>query len=355
MRVLAFCAGIVLLASPSRAATCVYLSVAGENRIAAYEMDEATGKLTHRQDVPTSGGPGSLTVDPQRRFLLAAIRSTGKLASFRIDPKTGNLTAISEVPAGMDPAYVATDRTGRFLLTAYYVAAKVTVHRIGNDGELSPEPLQSLPTAINAHAILADPSNRFVFVPHTGPTAIFQFRFDAERGRLVPNEPDQLSTGPDTGPRHVCFHTTLSVAYFNNEQGCSVTAYAMDTEGHLKPLQTLSTLPAGVSNENDENSTAGMEITPDGRFLYVSNRGHDSLAAFAVDPETGRLSSLGQTATEKTPRGFGLSPHGNFLFAAGESSGKLAAYRVAETGQLTRLATYDVGQMPWWVQVVEMP
>src|SRR5207253_8974640 len=131
-------------------------------------------------------------------------------------------------PAGPDPAHVSTDAAGRYLLAAYYVDAKVTVHEIGKDGTLGQKPLQSIPTADKAHAIVPDPSNRFVFVPHTGPDAIFQFTFDAKNGRLSANSPAKLQAPKGTGPRHLAFHPSRPIAYVDNEQGSGVTAYAFD-------------------------------------------------------------------------------------------------------------------------------
>ncbi len=345
---------IVLLAvGAAQAGTFVYVSVAAEKRIAVYELEPATGKLTHCGDCKVEDGePGALTVDPDHHFLLAAIRSTGKLASFRIDSTNGRLTHVNTVPAGPDPAHIATDRTGRYLLTAYYVDAKVTVHAIGEDGRLSEKPLQNIPTADKAHAIVPDRSNRFVFVPHTGPDVIFQFRFDAKSGQLSAGEPAKLSTPKMTGPRHLVFHPSKPIAYVDNEQGSGITAYALDEKaGTLRAVQTLSTLPRDFKGNN---ACAEIKLHPSGRFAYVSNRGHDSIAAFRLDGE-GKLSSIGQTPTEKTPRSFDLDPAGKYLIAAGEASGKLASYRIdQQTGDLTRLTTYDTGKMPWWVLAVEL-
>jgi 6-phosphogluconolactonase len=351
-RLLVLAVTVLLAATAARADTVVYVSVAAEKRIAVYQMDRATGKLTHR-DTKLDGEPGALTVDPGRKFLFSALRAEGKLASFRIDRATGMLTHLNTVPAGPDPAHLSTDAAGRYLLAAYYVAAKVTVHRIGKDGALGEKPLQSLPTADKAHAIVPDPSGRFVFVPHTGPDTIFQFIFDAKTGRLSANEPAKLTTRRGTGPRHLVFHPSRPVVYVANEQGGSVTAYALDPRaGTLRPLQTASTLPKGFKGTN---ACAEIRIHPSGKFLYVSNRGHDSIACFALDEE-GTVSATGQEPTEKTPRSFDLDPAGKYLFAAGESSGKLIAYQVnSKNGRLTKRETYDVGKTPWWVLAVGLP
>jgi 6-phosphogluconolactonase len=344
---------VLLGAAAARADTVVYVSVAAEKRIAVYQMDRATGRLTHQGDTKLDDEPGALAVDPGHHFLFAALRAEGKLASFRIDPATGVLTHRNTVPAGADPAHLSTDAAGRYLLAAYYVDAKVTVHRIGEGGALGETPLQSLPTAAKAHAVVPDPSGRFVFVPHTGPDTIFQFAFDAGTGRLSANEPPKLAAPKGTGPRHLVFHPSRPLAYVANEQGGSVTAYTLDPRaGTLRPLQTVSTLPRGFQGTN---ACAEIRVHPSGKFLYVSNRGHDSIACFALDDQ-GKVSATGQEPTEKTPRSFDLDPAGEYLFAAGESSKKLVAYRVDGTnGGLKKLETCEVGKMPWWVLAVGLP
>jgi 6-phosphogluconolactonase len=353
MRLLMALALLPALGGTALADTYVYVSVAGEKRIAVYRMDPG-GKLTPAGDVKLDAEPGALVADPQRRYLFAALRSTGNLAAFRIDPKSGRLEPINTVPGGPDPAQISTDPDGRFLFCAYYVADKVTVHAIGKDGALSRSPWQSLPTADKAHAIVPDPSGRFVFVPHTGSNYIYQFLFDPKDGELRPNpnpKAARLQTPPRTGPRHLVFHPLLkTVAYVDNEQGGSVTAYALDPKvGTLQPAQTVPTLPVEFKGEN---ACSEIRVHPSGKFLYVANRGHDSLARLTVD-EAGKLTAAGHTPTEKTPRSFDLDPDGRFLFAAGEASGKLAAYRVDDKdGGLERLTTYDVGPRPWWVLVL---
>jgi 6-phosphogluconolactonase len=351
-RLLVTAVTVLLAATTARADTFVYVSVAAEKRVAVYQLDRATGKLTHRGDAKLDGEPGALTVDPGHQFLFAAVRAEGKLASFRIDPATGMLTHISTVPAGPDPAHLSTDAAGRYLLTAYYVDAKVTVHAVGKDGALGEKPLQSLPTADKAHAVVLDPSGRFAFVPHTGPDTIFQFAFDAKAGRLTANSPAKLTTPTGTGPRHLVFHPSRPIAYVANEQGGSVTAYALDPKaGTLRPLQTVSTLPKDFTGVN---ACAEIRVHPSRKFLYVSNRGHDSIACFTLDDD-GKVSATGQEPTEKTPRSFDLDPSGKYLFAAGESSGKLATYSVdGKSGRLKRLETYEVGKTPWWVLAVEL-
>ncbi len=343
----------LLVACPALADTFVYVALQGEKKIAVYQLDPAEGKLIHRSDARIDGEPGALTTDPKQQFLFAAIRSEGNLAAFKIDRTSGKLTLVNTVDAGLDPAHIATDRTGRFLLTAYYVSAKVTAHSIGQDGSLSERPNQSIMTADKAHAILPDSSNRFVFVPHTGPNTIFQFTFQADSGKLAANAVPKLTTPDNTGPRHIVFHPSKDIAYVDNEQGGSVTVYARDAKaGTLKSMQTVSTLPKDFKGTN---ACAEIKIHPTGRFLYVSNRGHDSIACFKVDPQDGKLTANGQEPTEKTPRSFELDLTGKFLLSAGEASGKVAVYRIdGEAGTLKRVQTYEVGKKPWWVMAVEL-
>src|SRR5262249_39941992 len=274
--------------------------------------------------------------------------------AFRIDPATGKLTHINTVPAGADPAHISVDKGGKFLLTAYYVAGQITVHGIAEDGSLSEKPLHTFKTKEKAHAIVIDPSEWAAVVPHTGPNVIYVLVWDRNTGELskMPFHQLEFETPKNAGPRHVVFHPTLEirggvdadaqVAYVVNEQGSSVTVYHTilnPINWLIESKQTLSTLPADFKATN---TCAEIRLHPSNRFLYVSNRGHDSISAFRIDKKTGELTSLGQTRTEKTPRSFDVAPSGKFLFASGEASGKLAAYRVNEvSGQLERIATYE--------------
>lgn len=328
----------------------VYCSAATEQSLDLLSLDPATGLLTKESRLATPGEPGALTVSPDRRFLFASMRSTGRLCSFRIDPPTGRLDPISVVEAGADPAQISVDHTGRFLLTAYYVAAKVTVHQIGPGGNISEQPLQTIDTAKNAHAIVPDAGNRFAYVPHTGPNLIFQFSFDARSGQLGPLEPDRLQRPAQTGPRHLTWHPTQPVAYINNEQSSSVTVYEQQPAGGLQPGVTERSLPADFSGPN---STAEIQIHPSGRFLYVANRGHDSLAVLQVNKSGRELKFIGCEPTEPTPRSFHIDSTGRYLLAAGESSGRLQVFRIDEqTGRLQSVVVEPVGPRLWWVLTV---
>jgi 6-phosphogluconolactonase len=242
------------------------------------------------------------------------------------------------------------------------------VHPLGADGAVGDSPLDWQATAMGAHAIQTDPSNQFAFVPHIarfndnvleplretyGPKVIWQFKFDAHTGHLTPNAPLRVEPETRLGPRHYCFHPTREIVYFSNEQGCSVTDYRLDpATGTLSAVQTITTLPDGYTARN---TCSQIHITASGKFLYVANRGHNSIAGFAVDAAAGHLTSIGHVATEAVPSAFSLDPAGSFVFAAGTASGRLASYRISgETGALTPLATQAVGQRPTAVLITRL-
>jgi 6-phosphogluconolactonase len=332
----------------------MYVSVSGDKALAIYKFDPASGELTAQDKVTLEEGPAPLAIDPKQNFLYAGIRPEGRVVTFRIDAKTGGLTPLGTTKVASDPVYLATDKTGGFLLTAYYGAAKAVVYPIQKDGVIGGEATSTMTTDKNPHSIQADPSNRFVYVPNTGADKILQFNLEAKAGTLTPCAVPQVATDAGRGPRHFWFHPKQQRVYFVNEKGSSVTGFDMDpSSGSLTAFQTIPTLPADWKGNN---SCAHIETTPSGKFLYASNRGHDSIACYSVDATTGKLTSLGQQPTEKTPRAFTVDPTGNFLFVAGQMSNQLASYRIDQsTGLLQPMKVYAVGKGPAWVSIVKLP
>ena len=331
----------------------MYITLSSEDRIARYEVDERTGELTHIGDVQTAARPAPLAVNPSGDRMYVGCRDKIAISSYAI-ADGGDLTHLGDVAVENDPCYLATDRGGRFLLSAYYEGGRCAVHAIGEDGAATAPPVEWLATAKGAHSMQTDPANRFAFVPHisggTGPNAIFQFRFDAETGHIMPNSPARVEMDGELGPRHFCFHPSKDILYFSDEQGCSVTAYNFDAgNGTLSAFQTISTLPEGFV---ERNSCSQIQIAPSGEFLYAPNRGHNSIACFRVDAESGALTAIGHADSEAVPRAFTIDPSGRFLYAAGLDTGRLAAYRIEGDGTLVRFATYDVGEEPMWVLIV---
>ena len=332
----------------------MYVSISGESKISIYTMNPETGLLAFKEDVALSSGPGPLAADPGGQFLYAGHRSTCEIQSFRIDRSTGGLAQIGSVEIEADPAYLATDRQGRFVLSAHYSAGMVGVHPIDADGAAGGPPIEWISTAPRAHCVLMDPSNRFVFIPHVVPgNVIFQFAFDENTGALTPNAVPRVEGGENQGPRHLCFHPHKDMVYSSDEQGSTVTAYHFDSSaGTLAAFQTISTLPP-EGYDGEENAPAQIQITPSGKFLYAPNRGHESVACFRVDEETGKLSTIGYQPIEEHTRGISLDPQGRFLYTTGAASGRLASFRISEqTGALEPLENFAVGEGPMWVLFV---
>ena len=341
-------------------ADVLYVGLQDDDKIVRFSIDAGAGKLTPIGETPAAGGPSGFALSPDRRVLYIGYRGTPAIESCRIDSASSALTSLGRVATEHAPTYLATDRTGKYLLSAFYQGGYAAVFPLGSDGAVSGPALDRQNTAPGAHAILTDPSNCFAFVPHIarlndnvleppknnpGPNFIAQFRFDEATGRLSPNTPFKLDPPGPIGPRHFCLHPTLDLAYFSDEQGCSVTAYRIDrASGTLSVVGTVPSLPAGVTVRN---TCSQIYLTPSGRFLYVGNRGHNTIAGFAVDPATGRLTPAGHAPTEAVPTAFGLDSTGTFLFSAGTATGRLASYRVnGAAGALTPLGIYTAGKRP---------
>lgn len=331
----------------------LYVSLMQDRKIVTYKRDQELGLLTRQSELGCSAEPGVMCTSPDKKWLFVAHRSSGQLASYAIDSRSGGLRQLSVIEGGDDPAYLQVDHTGKFLLTAYYVANKVSVHAILPDGRIGKEPVQTVFTAARAHGFSIDSTNRTVLVPHTGANRIFQFNFDANHGRLTAKAPPFIGLSDGEEPRHSAIHPNDRWAYANSEAGDAINVFEIDKAlGTLTAVQNVSTLP--VDFDGKQNSTARCEMTVDGRFIYVANRGHNSIAGFRIDPSTGRVTALGQTPTAKTPRSFSISPDGRFLYAAGQDGGRVVLYGVKRDGSLERRVTYEVGPTPWAVLAVDV-
>ena len=287
----------------------MYVALQEDDKISVFTIDPQTGRLTPQVDVPVPGGPFTLAISPDRNFLYAGCRDAPQLFSFQINQANGGLTQNGAVSLEAWPVYISTDRKGKFVLSTYYQGAHAAVHPIGDDGSVGEPPIEWLETATGAHAMQTDPTNSYAFVPHiagNGPNAIFQFRFDENTGRLTPNSPARVEPEEFLGPRHFCFHPTLDILFFSNEQDCSVSGYRLDTAtGTLSLFQTITTLPEGYT---ERNTCSQIQLSASGRFLYAPNRGHNSIACFAVDTSTGQLTANVRVASEPIPNALSLDP-----------------------------------------------
>ncbi|HMN27815.1 MAG TPA: beta-propeller fold lactonase family protein [Caldilineaceae bacterium] len=333
--------------------TALFVSLTGDEAIKCYDLDPRSGALQLRATSNAHGPSGPLWLHPNGRVLYDGHVESTTLASFAFDAASGDLTLINKIDTGIEtPAHLITDQSGRFLLTAYYTGGGVTVHRLEADGAIG-ELVQYVNTGEKAHAV-GMAQDRFVFVPHVCPTnKTNQFRFDRESALLTPNGPAELLPPDDhPGPRHICFRPQGDVAYIVNEQGNTVTAHQFDAErGTLTIFQNLSTLPADYIKGG---YTAHVEVHPNGKWLYASNRGHDSIAGFKI-AASGPLSPFGHFAVPANPRSFNIDPTGAYLYCAGEAADRMTAYRVdPASGALQPLQDYAVGKQPFWVMATRV-
>lgn len=346
----------LLAVSAYAAETIVYVSEAGEKRIVVYSLDESAGKLVRSGETALNGAPGALAVHPDGRHLYAAVRSTKEFATLAIDPKTGLLSVVATAPAAGNPVYLHIDNSARWLLAAYYGEGLVSASPITQEGRVIDSTRSVVEVGPKAHSVVTDDTNHFAFSPHPLPlNAVDQLRFDPDTGELSLNDPPKVEGIEGSGPRHIKFHPNKKWAYVVNEEGKSVTHYSYDSAtGRLTRLETYSTHPAGWDPES--GSGAEVRISSDGRFVYASNRGHDSIASFTVDAQTGALTELERVPTAKTPRAFDFLPGGNYLVAAGQGDASLVLYeRDTDTGCLQQLQVLPCGKTPVWVSAIRLP
>ena len=357
---------------PALAGTFVYVSNAEDGDISTYSL-RPDGELQPGMRAKAASVVMPMTVSPDRRFLYAASRSKPySVHAYAIDPGTGALKLLSTSPLAETFPYISLDRTGRFLFGASYAAHLVSVNAVGSDGRVASEPLQVIPVGRNAHSIRADATNRFVYVPTLGTDQIFQFTFDATSGRLTSNTPAIFQMKAMTGPRHFITSRDNKFVYVLSELLGTVTTLSLDgSTGLLTEVSSASGVPAdsklgpgaprggvaapNVPPRNTDNDiwAADIHMTPDERFLYISERTSSTLAAFSVDGATGKLTYLGSTPTEKQPRGFAIDPKGRFLAASGEKSPTISVYAIDQArGALRLLQRYPVGKGANWVEIV---
>lgn len=316
--------------------------------IQVFQQDRRSGKLTFLHATPAAD-PSFLTFDPQRRFLFAVSegmgREGGAAASFKIEGPTGGLTPLSHQPTlGGEPCHLVCDPTGRWLLIANHEHGSVAVLPIDAEGRLGPlsdlrqhegsgpGPTQTGP---HAHCVNFDLPGKRVLVADKGIDKVMLYQLDTTAGKLVPNEPPFAPLHAGAAPRHLAFHPSGRYAYVIGEADMTITAFSYaDQFGALTELQVLPTLPEGTAREGC--STAEVAVEPEGRFVYVSNRGHDSIAIFGIDQASGRLTTAGHAPTQgRTPRNFQIDPTGTFLYAANQNSDTIVHFRLDhQTGQL---------------------
>jgi len=319
------------------------------------KLDAATGRLGEARVAAETKSPSFLAVHPNNRVLFAVGevndfegKPAGGVSAFAIDAASGNLTLLnSQTSGGAGPCHLSVDKSGKCVLVANYGGGSVQSIKVLPDGRLGDVGtfIQHKGSSVNAsrqsaphaHSINLSPDNRFAFAADLGLDKVLIYKLDAASAALTASEPAFAPVAPGSGPRHFAFHPGGKSAYVINEMTCTMTAFSYDAaRGELKEVQTLSTLPPGETVKAGF-STAEVVAHPSGRFLFGSNRGHDTIVVFSVDAATGRLTHVeNQPTLGKTPRNFAVDPTGAWLLAENQGSGTVAVFRIdAQTGKLT--------------------
>jgi len=338
-------------AAPAKALVCfVSRSPADKESVLLYQLSLKDGSLKKLSAVSGIIGPSFLKIHPSGKFLYTVNevatfdgKRSGGVTAFALDVQGGKLTRLNQQPSGdTGPCHLTVDATGKFVLVAHYGGGSTSVLPINDDGSVgavvsrikhngsSVTPRQKAP---HAHSIHVGPNNKFAFAPDLGIDKVLVFSFDEKTGTIAETKFGGAKLEPGSGPRHFGFHPSGKFAYVINELKQTVTAFRYRAKrGQLKTLQTISTVPHAVEG----NSTAEVLVHPSGRFLYGSNRGHNSIAMFRIDEKSGKLTALGHEPTRgSTPRNFGIDPTGQFLLAANQQTDNVAVFRInQDTGKL---------------------
>ena len=332
----------------------LFMALAGDDCVSSWEIDSLSGRLNFLSETSVGGRPAPLDIDDENHILYIGRRDVPIMSSYFIDYTDGSLNHYADSPELLgDPCYISLDKNKQYIFGAYYNAGAVSVQKI-HHGDFEGE-VNWIPTGPGAHCVIADDANKFVMLPHIageeGLNTIKLFKFDQTNGELIPNQPEQVRQPDNRGPRHYVFHPNGKFAYFSNEQECSVTSYSYDPNtGSMLELQTETTLPMHYGGVN---SCAQIKITPDGKYLFAPNRGHDSIAGFIVDSKTGLIAQNGRTSTEPVPRVLAIDLTGQYLYSAGLDSGFVSAFKIDDQGALELIDRYEVGNEPMWILTVQ--
>ena len=353
--------------APVLAGTFVYVSNADDGDIGVYSVQN-DGSLKPGEHAKAANVVMPMTVSPDRRFLYAAARSKPySVFVYAMDSNAGALKPLSVSPLAESFPYISLDKTGRYLFGASYGSNLISVNAVGEDGRVAHEPLQVIPVGRNAHSIRTDESNKFAFVCTLGSDEIFQFTFDSKTGHLASNTPAVFLTKPALGPRHFITSSDNKFVYVLSELTGTVTTFSLNSDtGLLTEVSSASGLPpesklvpgaprgpVGTRNTDNDIWAADLHLTPNGKFLYMTERTSNSLATFSVDGASGKLTFLGSAPTEKQPRGFAIDPKGRFLVVSGEKSDTISAYAIDEaSGAVKLIGKYPTGKGANWVEIV---
>lgn len=365
-----------------QAKTLVYVSSAEDGQINSYVMNPHAGILTPQARTSAGKLVMPMTVSPDKRHLYAVVRSQPlSIITYSINPKTGSLKQQATAPLPDSMAYISRDARGRFLFTASYGGNKIAVNPVDKTGIATKPASQIIPTGQMAHCIIPDNTNHYVFATNLGSNQILQFKLNADSGQLTPNQPAYIKFPAEHGPRHMTLSPDNKFMYVINELSGDVTQLALNKTGTLTYLSDTPSVPAdsglqpGLAREamsttatsasNTKAANAGdvariwaadIQITPNGKYIYTSERTSSKVALLTVNPLTGKPAYVTHYATEKQPRGIKIDPTGQYLAVTGEKSDRLSMFRIhPDNGHLTLIGRYPVGHDATWVEFVELP
>ncbi|WP_122710437.1 lactonase family protein [Pseudomonas viridiflava] len=358
---------------PVQASTYAYISSPADGLISQYQLDDASGALSLVEQTKAGDQVNPMALSPDGKALFAALRAKPyQVVSFSIEPVTGHLKPLAQAPLAESLAYLSTDRSGRFLMGASYGADLLSVQPI--DAQHRPsDSIQTYKTGMHAHSVRTDPSNRFAYAGNLGVDRVLQYRLEPKDGKLVPIGEGYVTVPENTGPRHLAFAPNGKFLYVVGEMSGTVTAFSIDDKtGGLKQVNQANGIPARLklapgqardarNNDLKDDPTpriwaADVRISPDGKWLFTSERTSSSVSVFKVDPATGKVTFVeNYPVEEKQPRNIAVAPNGRWLLVTGEKAEKVGSYSIAADGALKRVSEAPSGKGALWIEMLSQP
>ncbi|VVM86306.1 lactonase family protein [Pseudomonas viridiflava] len=358
---------------PVQASTFAYISSPADGLISQYQLDDASGALSLVEQTKAGDQVNPMALSPDGKALFAALRAKPyQVVSFSIEPVTGHLKPLAQAPLAESLAYLSTDRSGRFLMGASYGADLLSVQPI--DAQHRPsDSIQTYKTGMHAHSVRTDPSNRFAYAGNLGVDRVLQYRLEPKDGKLVPIGEGYVTVPENTGPRHLAFAPNGKFLYVVGEMSGTVTAFSInDKTGGLKQVNQANGIPERLklapgqardarNNDLKDDPTpriwaADVRISPDGKWLFTSERTSSSVSVFKVDPATGKVTFVeNYPVEEKQPRNIAMAPNGRWLLVTGEKAEKVGSYSIAADGALKRVSEAPSGKGALWIEMLSQP
>jgi len=358
---------------PVHASTFAYISSPGDGMISQYQLDDKSGALSLVEQTKAGDQVNPMAISPDGKALFAALRvKPFQVVSYSIEPVTGHLKPLSQAPLAESLAYLSTDRSGRFLFGASYGGDLLSVQPI--DAQHRPsDSIETYKTGMHAHSVRTDPSNRFVYAGNLGVDRVLQYRLEPKDGKLVPIGEGFVSVPQNTGPRHLAFSPDGHYVYVVGEMSGTVTAFSInDKTGALKQVSQANGIPERLklapgkvrdarNNDLKDDPTpriwaADVRISPDGKWLFMSERTTSSVSVFKTDPANGKLTFVENYPVQETqPRNIAVAPNGRWLLVSGEKSEKVGSYAIGANGSLQRVGEAPSGKGALWIEMLTQP